>query len=125
MRQELGFIKLEVQAEREQKYYLAARAAGGGRIYRIRHHVLPNVSGTVITAVTLQIPWMFAAEAAIAFHGFGDPLLHSWGTLIEQGLLDLTLHPWVTLLPGTVLSVSILGCYLFGDALRQAFDPSQ
>ncbi len=115
-------VRIEVLAERERAYVLAARSAGAGRLSRIRRHILPNVAGTVVTAMTMQIPFLIGAEAALSFLDLGDPDVHSWGTLIARGADAVHYRPWVTLVPGACLSVTILGFYLFGDSLQEVFD---
>lgn len=118
-------VRQEVIKERNEAYLQAAKGAGAGFFYRLRRHILPNVSGGIVTAMTLQIPWLIAAEAALSFLGFGDPGVISWGLMIDQGLQDLGLRSWVLLVPGTTLCLTILAFYFFGDGLREALDPKQ
>ena len=116
-------IRSEALQRVEEGYVRAARAAGASRRYVVRHHVLPNVSNTVITAATLAIPYLILYEAVVAFLGFGDPDVWSWGRAIDDGRSHLGTAPWVSTIPGVFLFLTVLAFNFLGDALRDALDP--
>lgn len=116
-------IRSEALQRVDTEYVRAARAIGASRFYVIRRHVVPNVSNTVITAATLAIPYLILYEAVIAFLGFGDPTVWSWGRIIDDGRSHLGTAPWVSTIPGIALFLTVLAFNFLGDALRDALDP--
>ncbi len=107
----------------EDEYVAVARAAGADTSHVIRRHILPNVSGTVITNLTLLIPGLILFEAGLAFLSLGDPTIPSWGQTIAAGRSDLRTAWWVSTVPGVFLFLTILAFNFVGDAFRDALDP--
>ena len=116
-------VRSEALQRREEEYVLAAENTGAGTWSVIRRHLLPNVSNSVITAVSLTIPGLILAEAALAFLGLGDPTIPSWGEVIANGRRDLDRAAWISTIPGIFLFFTILAFNFVGDALRDALDP--
>jgi len=116
-------VRSEALQRSEESYIQAAEAAGAGKAYIIRRHILPNVSNTIITAATLVIPVMILTEAVLAFLGFGDPNIWSWGRIISDGRNHLATAWWVATIPGIFLFFTVLSFNFLGDALRDALDP--
>jgi peptide/nickel transport system permease protein len=116
-------VRSEALQRGEEEYIRAAEAAGAGRWWTIRRHLIPNVSSTVITAATLSIPVFILGEASLSFLGFGDPDVFSWGRTISAGRSDLPNAPWISTVPGLFLFLTVLAFNFVGDALRDAIDP--
>ncbi|ELZ00121.1 ABC transporter permease [Natrialba asiatica] len=116
-------VRSEALQRREEEYVLAAKNAGASGYWTMRRHLLPNVSNSVITAVTLLIPGLILFEASLAFLGLGDPTVPSWGEVIASGRNDLPNAWWVSTIPGIFLFFTILAFNFVGDALRDALDP--
>lgn len=116
-------VRSEALQRTEEEYVEAAEAAGASRWYIVRRHLIPNVSNTVITAATLAIPFLILTEAVIAFLGFGDPDVWSWGRIIARGRDHLSTAWWVATIPGIFLFATVLAFNFLGDALRDALDP--
>ena len=116
-------VRSEALQRSEEAYVRAAEVAGGSRWWIVRRHLIPNVSSTVITAATLSIPVFVLGEAALAFLGFSDPEVFSWGRTIAAGRGDLASAPWISTLPGVFLFLTVLAFNFVGDALRDAVDP--
>jgi peptide/nickel transport system permease protein len=96
----------------------------------IRRHILPNVSSTVVTATTRQIPTLILAETALSYLQFGDRYISSWGATIAFGLrgaassgAHVAATWWTWIFPVLFLSVTVLAFSVFGDALRDVLDP--
>lgn len=119
-------VRGQVLVVRGLEYVQAARALGGsGRRIMLRH-ILPNVAGPVVIAVTLGVAGAIMAEAALSFLGLGvQPPTASWGSMIADGrdLDQLRSAPWTSVAPGLAIGVAVLGFNLLGDALRDALDP--
>ncbi|WP_265111659.1 ABC transporter permease [Halosolutus halophilus] len=123
-------VRSETLQRREEGYVLAARSAGASRLYVVRKHLLPNVSSTVVPAVAHLIPVLVLTEAGIAFLGFGETGLNSWGMTIAHGLnatssgrVDPLDQWWVSTIPAILLTVTVAAFKLAGDGLRDTLDP--
>ena len=117
-------IRGQILSLREQEYVLAARAAGakGGRI--IKKHLLPNCISVVIISTALQIPNAIFTESYLSFLGLGvNAPMPSLGSLASDALNGLTSYPYRLIIPAIVISLIVLSLNLFGDGLRDAFDP--
>jgi peptide/nickel transport system permease protein len=116
-------VRSEVLKRTAEPYVAAARAAGASHVAIVRRHLLPNVSNTVVTAVTIQIPTLILAEAALAFLGIGERYSNSLGQLIEVGLTDFQYVPWIAMEAAIALALTALAFNVLGDALRDATQP--
>jgi peptide/nickel transport system permease protein len=116
-------VRAEALQLAEEDYVRSARVAGAKPWHVVRYHLVPNVSGTVITAATLAIPGFILAEAALSFLQLGDPTLPSWGQVIAAGRSNLGDAWWISTIPGVFLFLTILAFNFVGDALRDALDP--
>lgn len=117
-------VRSEVIQRREEPYVVAARNAGASDFHVIRHHILPNVSSTVVTAVTRQIPTLLLAEAAIAYMELNDIMIQSFGETIAYGLRgDWQTVWWPVVFPVAAFSLTVVAFSVFGDALRDVLDP--
>lgn len=116
-------VRSEALQRNEEQYITAAENAGASEGWIITRHLVPNVSNTIITAATLIIPSLILYEAVLAFLGFGDPGVWSWGRVISEGRGDLQNAPWIATIPGIFLFLTVLAFNFLGDALRDALDP--
>lgn len=118
-------VRNEARKLSEELYVRAAEGTGATRRAIVCRHLLPNVSGSVLTNATLQIPMLILIEAALSFLGLGDPQVFSWGQTIAMGILDFGVYPawWITAVPAVLLSATVLAFNVFGDALTDALDP--
>ncbi|SEH12800.1 peptide/nickel transport system permease protein [Natronorubrum sediminis] len=116
-------VRSEALQRNEEAYIDAAKNVGASERWIITRHLVPNVSNTIITAATLVIPSLILYEAVLAFLGFGDPNVWSWGRAISVGRGDLQNAWWVSTIPGVFLFLTVLAFNFLGDALRDALDP--
>ena len=116
-------VRSEVLKKREEAFVVAARNSGASRLQVLRRHLIPNVSHTVVIAVTLQIPTLILIEATLAFLGFGVPGTWSWGTIIAAGMRRFPTYWWVPLYPVATMAATAVSFNLLGDALRDVLDP--
>ncbi|MEG0853730.1 MAG: ABC transporter permease [Angelakisella sp.] len=117
-------VRSQVLTLKEQEYVTAARALGAsdGRI--IRKHLLTNCIGTLIVVTTLQIPSSIFTESFLSFIGLGVAApLPSLGSMASAALGGIFTYPYRLLAPAVMISIIILAFNLFGDGLRDAFDP--
>lgn len=114
----------QVLVLKEAEYVTAARALGANGSRIIRKHLLTNCIGTLIVTTTLQIPSAIFTESYLSFLGIGVAApMPSLGSLATDAVKGMNTYPHLLLLPAILISVVILAFNLFGDGLRDAFDP--
>ncbi len=117
-------IRGQILSLREQEYVLAARTAGAGGRWIIKKHLLPNCMSVVFISVALQIPSAIFTESYLSFLGLGvNAPMPSLGSLASDALNGLSSYPYRLVIPAIVISLIVLSLNLFGDGLRDAFDP--
>ncbi|MCL0044546.1 ABC transporter permease, partial [Dehalococcoidia bacterium] len=109
----------------EQDYVLAAHAIGASHTHIIIRHVTPNSLTPSIVLAAALLGTAIVAEAGLSFLGLGVPPPHpSWGRALQLGARGyMELAPWLVIFPGLVLTLTVFGFNLFGDALRDTLDP--
>lgn len=118
-------VRSEALTVKEEDYVRATESAGAGPFYTIRKHVLPNVSSTVITTASIQLPFFIIVEATMGYLGYADVDIVSWGVVINRGLesgIPETMW-WVATVPVAVLAITVVAINVVGDQLRDALDP--
>jgi len=117
-------VRGQVLQLKEMEYVTAARALGASHWRIIRKHLLNNSIGLLIITTTLQIPSSIFTESILSFLGLGVAApLPSLGSLAKAGLDGLQSYPYRIFIPAVFIAVIILAFNLFGDGLRDAFDP--
>ena len=117
-------IRGQILSLREQEYVLAAKATGAGPAWIIRHHLIPNCISVVIISTALQIPNAIFTESFLSFVGLGvNAPMPSLGSLAADALNGISSYPYRLIIPAIVISLLVLSLNLFGDGLRDAFDP--
>jgi ABC-type dipeptide/oligopeptide/nickel transport system permease subunit len=117
-------VRGQVLSLREKEFVEAARSlgAGDGRIMYV--DILPNVIAPVIVYTTLLIPVVIVTQATLSFLGLGlPPPTADWGGMISSSQNYYTTAWWFILFPGLALLITTLAFNLFGDGVRDAFDP--
>ena len=117
-------IRGQILSLREQEYVLAAKAAGAKSGWVIRKHLIPNCISVVIISTALQIPSAIFTESFLSFLGLGvNAPMPSLGSLASDALNGMTSYPHRLIIPAIAISLIVLSLNLFGDGLRDAFDP--
>ena len=117
-------VRGQVLTLKQSEYVTAARALGASSGRIIRKHLLTNCIGTLIVTTTLQIPSSIFTESFLSFLGLGVAIpMPSLGSLASDGLNGLTTYPYLLMAPALLIGLIILSFNLFGDGLRDAFDP--
>jgi peptide/nickel transport system permease protein len=116
--------RAEVLSVRNRDYVLATRSIGAGDARIVLRHVLPNVLHVLIVAASLGVGAVILLEAALDFIGLGvSPPTPTWGNMLTSAQSFFTRSVGLVVLPGAMIFVSVLATNLFGNALRDAFDP--
>ncbi|MBQ3261946.1 MAG: ABC transporter permease [Oscillospiraceae bacterium] len=117
-------IRGQILSLREQEYVLSAQATGAKGSWVVRKHLIPNCISVVIISAALQIPNAIFTESFLSFLGLGvNAPMPSLGSLASDALNGLQSYPYRLVIPAIVISLIVLGLNLFGDGLRDAFDP--
>ena len=121
------FVRLSrsaTQVVRREPFIDASIASGRGAASIMLRHVLPNIGGSLIVALSLWIATAIRLEAALSFLGLGaQPPAPSCGNMIRDGMSDLIGAPWPAACAGAAITVAVLAFNMVGDALRDMLDP--
>ena len=109
---------------KNREYVLAARTLGAKSPRLIFRHVLPNAIGTIITNASLMIPSVIFNEATISYLGLGLKGLDSLGVILSDSQAYLLTYPYQMVVPAVIISLLMICFNLFGNGLRDAFNPS-
>ena len=123
-----GRTRMQFYRFKNQEYVLAARTLGARDARIMFKHIFPNGLGTIVTSVALVIPSMIYSETSLSYLGIinleaGNTT--SVGTLIAAGQQSIMANAgYVALFPCVFLVLLMLSFNLFGNGLRDAFNPS-
>ena len=117
-------VRGQILMLKEQEYVTAARALGAKDSRIIFKHLIPNCIGTIIVTTSLQIPSAIFTESFLSFLGLGvSAPMPSLGSLAANAIGGITSYTYRLMAPAIMISIVILAFNLFGDGLRDAFDP--
>lgn len=113
-----------VLAEKEKEYIEAARAIGERDSFILFRQILPNIASPIIVMATVSLGNVILIASALSFLGLGElPPAPSWGLMLSEARNFIETSPLLAIIPGTAISLSVLGFNLFGDGLRDLLDP--
>ncbi len=117
-------IRGQVLAVKTTEYVLAARSIGAGPARIMLRHILPNSFTPLLVMATLQAGTVVVETAGLSFLGLGaQPPSPDWGALLADGQSYFLTAWWIATFPGLAIFGVVIGFNLFGDALRDYFDP--
>lgn len=117
-------LRTTVKSLREREFIEAARASGASRWHILVRELLPNIWAPILVNVTLTLPGIVTAEAALSYLGVGiDEPVPDWGRMISRGAEVFYDDPTYMVFPGVTILVFVLAFNLLGDAIRDALDP--
>ena len=124
-----GRTRMQFYRFKNQEYVLTARTLGASDRRIMFKHIFPNAIGTLVTSCALVIPSMIYSETSLSYLGIinleaGNTT--SVGTLIAAGQQSLMKDgsAYITFFPCAFLVLLMLSFNLFGNGLRDAFNPS-
>ncbi|MFD9907134.1 ABC transporter permease [Streptomyces sp. NPDC059063] len=117
-------LRTTVRSLREREFVEAARAVGASRRHIVLRELLPNVWAPVLVHITIALPGVVTAEAALSFLGVGisEPI-PDWGRMIARGSEVFYDDPTYMAFPGVTILLFVLAFNLLGDCVRDALDP--
>lgn len=118
-------IRSAVVSVRENMYVHAAQSIGASTFRILWRHILPNVLPPVIVLFTTRVGTVILAESGLSFLGLGvPPPTPTWGGMLSgSGRTFMFQGPWLALAPGLCLTIVVYAINVYGDALRDIFDP--
>jgi len=118
-------VRGAVMSAKQNRYVEAAQAVGCRHPRIILNHILPNVTAPILVIASIWLGNAILIEATLSFLGVGtQPPTPSWGLMLSStGRAFMEQAPWLAIFPGLAISLAVLGFNLFGDTLRDAWDP--
>jgi peptide/nickel transport system permease protein len=117
-------VRGEVLSVKERDFILATRSIGARDLRLMVRHLLPNVLPVLIVAASLGVGQIILIEAALDFLGLGiQPPTASWGNMLTNAESYFYHSFWLVIWPGVTIFLTVLASNIFGNAIRDAFDP--
>ena len=118
-------VRGTVLASKQNRYVEAAQAIGCKHPRIILTHILPNVTAPILIIASIWLGNAILIEATLSFLGLGtQPPTPSWGLMLSStGRAFMEQAPWLAIFPGMAISLAVFAFNLFGDTLRDAWDP--
>ncbi|MDZ4769228.1 MAG: ABC transporter permease [Chloroflexota bacterium] len=117
-------VRGETIARRELDYVVAARALGASNFRIMFIHIFPNLLSILAISLTVGIGGVILAESALSFLNLGvQPPTPTWGNMLIDARTYYRTAPHLIVMPGLMISITVLCLYILGDGLRDAFDP--
>ena len=122
-----GTVRMQFYRFKGQEYVLAARVLGAKDRRIMFRHIFPNSLGTIITSAVLVIPGVIFSESSLTYLGIvnlNSSTMTSVGTMLANSRQYLSTYPHVIFFPAIFISLLMISFNLFGNGLRDAFNPS-
>jgi len=118
-------VRGAVLSAKQNRYVEAAQALGCQHPRIIGQHILPNVTAPILIIASIWLGNAILIEASLSFLGVGtQPPDPSWGLMLSStGRAFMEQAPWLAIFPGLAISLAVLAFNMFGDTLRDAWDP--
>ena len=117
-------VRAEVLSIKERVFVTACRSRGLPEKTVLFKHILPHTLNPVIVAAMLGMGGAILVESVLSFLGLGvQPLHASWGNMLENSLGFLRDAPWMALIPGILITLTVLSLNFLGDGLWLLLDP--
>jgi peptide/nickel transport system permease protein len=98
---------------------------GASAIHIMFIHIFPNMISIIAVALARFIGGLILVESALSFLSLGvQPPTATWGNMLSKSQQFFTLGPHLVIFPGLLITITVLCCYVIGDGVRDAFDPT-
>ena len=119
-------VRATTMVIKEIQYVEAARAIGCSDLRIIARHIAPGCISLYLVLTTGLIGVAIITESALGFLGLSiPPPTPTLGSMLSEALALLMFAPHVAIAPGVFISLAVFAFNIFGDALRDIFDPRQ
>lgn len=110
---------------KRREFVEAARASGGGDVWIMVRHILPNIMTPLIVQATIGVGSAILLVSALGYLGLGaQPPTSEWGRMLSDAQRHILDAAYIGIFPGAGIALTVLGFNLVGDGLRDALDPS-
>ena len=117
-------VRAEVLSLKHRAFVEGARAVGVLGRTIVTRHLMPNLVGSVVVAISAGIPAAILTESTLSFLGLGiQPPSPSLGSLIWSGTETIHRFPQLVVIPALPLVLLLVGFTMLGDGLRDVLDP--
>jgi peptide/nickel transport system permease protein len=117
-------VRGQVLTLKEKEFIEAARLAGASKWHIMFRQILPNLSGPILVIASLALPGYVTAEAVLSYLNVGVIApTSSWGATVLRSTSYFQVNPFYMIVPAASLTILVLAFNLFGDGVRDAFDP--
>ena len=120
-------VRMQFYRYKGQEYVLASRTLGASDLRIMFKHIFPNALGTIVTSSVLVIPGVIFQESSLTYLGIvnlDSSTMTSVGTMLANGRQYLSSDPHIILFPALFISLLMISFNLFGNGLRDAFNPA-
>ncbi|MDJ1434383.1 ABC transporter permease [Halostagnicola sp. A-GB9-2] len=114
-------FRSQVLQIKEREHIKAAKMLGASDRYVITRHILPNMMGMVVLFLALGTGITILISAGLAFLGFMDPYVPSWGVMLRNAYSSgsMTEAWWWSIPPGAMISFTVLAIFLLGRSYER------
>jgi peptide/nickel transport system permease protein len=118
-------VRSQVLSVAKRPYIKAGRVAGASNARLMFKYILPNVIPLIMLEMAFMVNWAITAEASIAFLGFGDPNVPSWGQILHTAFAtgNSRVAWWWITAPGLAIILLLLSIFYVARALEEVVDP--
>lgn len=117
-------VRGESLSIKTRDFITASRSIGARDVRLIIRHLLPNVLPVMIVAASLAVGQIILVEAALSYLGLGiQPPTPSWGNMLSNAQQYFYHSGYLIIFPGVCIFATVLAANIFGNAVRDAFDP--
>lgn len=118
-------VRSEVLSQKERPYIESAEAIGASDLRILYRHILPNVLPLAFLYMAFAVAYAIIYEASIAFLGYGDPELISWGKMLFQAYTfgAIRFAWWWVIPPGILLMLLVSSVFFIGRTLEKFTNP--
>lgn len=113
-------VRASTLSIQEEEYVAAVKALGASHLYTMLRTILPNAIGPIIVQAVITSAVAVLLEASLSFLGLGTvPPTPSWGDMLQQGKGFMHQAPWYSIMPGVLLTITVLSLDLMGRGMQK------
>ena len=116
-------VRAQTQQVIRSDYVAQARTFGLAPGRLVARHVLPNALGVIPVVATIELGGAIIGVASLSFLGLGpQPPTPEWGAILADSRDFLVIAPWTGILPGVVLTVTVISANVLGRAIKRGYE---
>lgn len=123
---EARVVRAATLSLREREFVTSCEVLGASRLRIAFRHIVPHLLSPVVVMATLEVGRILLALSTLSFLGFGARPPHpEWGSMLSEARNFFFVAPRLLIIPGTAIFIVAIGANLFGEGLRDAFQPTR